>query len=142
MLWGISPDTGSVSVQEELEQLARNTLTDIIALRIKLGESTSDHIGLLVASREKIEAEVADEVYTTIKTKRVSGTSPWVAELRKSEAQLLSVLRLLHEVSGNQDGQDIRRVRIQTAREVARLMKAYPGISIDEVAAEVSKRAS
>lgn len=142
MLWGISPDTGSVSVQEELEQLARNTLTDIIALRIKLGEETSAHIGLLVASRERVSAEVADDVYTTIKTKRIAGTSPWVAELRKSEAQLLSVLRLLHEVSGNQDGQDIRRVRIQTAREVARLMKAYPGISIDEVAAEVSKRAS
>lgn len=139
VLWGISSDTRGLSVQEELEQLARNTLTDIIALRIKLGEDTKAHIGLLVASREKIEAEVGDEIYATVKTKRVSGTSPWVQELHKSEAQLIAVLRLLHEIAGDSGAQDIKRIRIQTAREVARLMKAFPGLTVDQVAAEVSR---
>lgn len=140
-LWGISPDTSGVSIQEELEKLARNKLTDITALRLKLGSESESHIGLLTDSREKTEAEVGEDVYTTIKTKKSSGVSPWVQELHKAEQELVQILRLLQEVTGGSEEVDTKRIRLQTAREVARLLKAFPGISVDEVAAEVSKRA-
>lgn len=140
-LWGISPDAGGVSVQEELEKLARNKIRDITALRIELGSDPEKYYGLLLDSREVTEAEVGDEVYTTVKKKHVSGTHPLVQELHKAEQELVQILRLLQEVSGGSDDGDIRRIRLQTAREAARLLKAFPGISVDEVAAEVSKSA-
>lgn len=140
-LWGISPDTGGISVEEELTKLARNKLTDITALRLKLGSEDS-HIGMLRESVEKTEQEVGDESYRTIKTKKSSGVSPWVKELHDAEKELVAILRLLQEVTGGTEEVDTKRLRMQTAREAARLLKAFPGISVDEVAAEVSKRAS
>lgn len=142
MLWGINPDTGGISVEEELTKLARNKITDITALRLKLGASSVDHIGMLTESREKTSAEVGDDVFVTLKVKRGAGTSPWVAELHKAEQELVVILRLLQEVTGGSEEVDTKRLRIQTAREAARLIKAFPGISVDQVAAEVSKRAS
>jgi hypothetical protein len=141
VLWGISPDAGSVSIEEELTRLARNKITDITALRLKLGVE-GKHIGLLRESREITEAEVGDDVFTTVRTKHLSGVSPWVQELHKAEAELVVIMRLLHEVTGGTEEVDVRRIRMQTARETARLIKAFPGISVDEVAAEISKRAS
>src|SRR5690242_12710320 len=58
-LWGISSDTGSISVEDELNKLARNKLTDIIALRLELSKDDKRHIGLLTDSKEVTEAEVA-----------------------------------------------------------------------------------
>lgn len=141
-LWGISEGAGSISVEAELTKLARNKLTDILALRIELGLNTRKHIGLLTASHEVTEAEVAEDVFTTVKRKRVSGVSPWVKELHEAEKELIAILRLLQEVTGGTEEIDLKRIRMQTARETARLMKAFPGIGVDEVAAEVSKRAS
>ena len=141
MLWGISPDTGSISVEEELNKLARNKLTDILALRLELSREGSKHIGMLLGSKEITEAEVAEDVFSTVKTKKLSGTSPWVQELHKAEQELIQILRLLQEVTGGTEETDVKRIRMQTAREAARLIKAFPGISVDEVAAEVSKRA-
>lgn len=141
-LWGISSDTGSFSVEEELTKLARNKVTDILALRLELSRENSRHIGLLTNSKETTEAEVADDVFLTVKTKRLSGTSPWVQELHKAETELVQILRLLQEVTGGTEEVDTRRIRMQTAREAARLLKAFPGMGVDEVAAEVSKRAS
>ena len=141
-LWGISSDTSGLSVEEELTKLARNKIVDILALRIELGGSPRKHIGLLTNSKEVTEAEVAEDVFSTVKTKRVSSTSPWVQELHKAEQELVQILRLLQEVTGGSEEVDTRRIRMQTAREAARLLKAFPGISVDEVAAEVSKRAS
>jgi len=141
-LWGISTDTSSLSVEDELRQLARNKITDIKALRILLSADTSKHIGLLTGSREVTDAEVGEDTYRTTKIKRLSGTSPWVQELHKAEVELVQILRLLQEVTGGTEEVDVRRIRMQTAREAARLLKAFPGISVDEVAAEVSKRAS
>lgn len=141
-LWGISPDTSGISIEDELNKLARNKLTDILALRLELSREGSKHIGLLLESREVTEAEVADDVFTTVKKKHQSGTSPWVAELHKAEQELVQILRLLQEVTGGTEEVDTRRIRMQTARETARLLKAFPGLGVDEVAAEVSKRAS
>lgn len=140
-LWGISTDAGSISVEEELTKLARNKLTDIIALRTHIS-SGGKHIGTLTSSIEDTEQEVGEETYQTRKTKKSPGVSPWVAELHKAEAELVQILRLLQEVTGGTDEVDTKRLRMQTAREAARLIKAFPGISVDEVAAEVSKRAS
>lgn len=140
-LWGISEDAGSISIVDELTKLARNKLTDILALRIELGKDTTQHIGLLTESRERTSAEVADDVYVTLKTKRSAGVSPWVVELHKAENELIAILRLLQEVTGGTEEVDVKRIRMQTAREAARLLKAFPGISVDEVAAEVSKKA-
>ena len=141
VLWGISPDTGGISVEDELNKLARNKVTDILALRIELGASPRKYYGMLLDSREVTEAEVGEDVYVTSKKKHVSGTHPLVQELHKAEQELVQILRLLQEVSGGTEEADVKRIRMQTAREAARLIKAFPGISVDEVAAEVSKRA-
>jgi hypothetical protein len=140
-LWGISTGAGSVSIKEELEKLARNKITDIVALRLELS-SDKKHIGLLLESREDSENEVGEQVYASTKRKHASGVSPWVIELHKAEMELLQILKLLQEVSGGTEAVDSRRLRMQTAREVARTLKAFPGISVDDVVAEVSKRAS
>lgn len=100
------------------------------------------HIGLLLESKEVTEAEVSDDVFTTVKKKHASGTSPWVTELHKAEMELITIFRLLQEVTGGTEEVDTRRIRMQTARETARLLKAFPGLGVDEVAAEVAKRAS
>lgn len=142
MLWGVSSGTGGISIESELTKLAKNKITDILALRLELSREGSKHIGMLLESKETTEAEVADDVFVTEKTKKSSGTSPWVAELHKAEQELIQILRLLQEVTGGSEEVDTKRIRIQTAREAARLLKAFPGISVDEVAAEVSKRAS
>jgi hypothetical protein len=141
-LWGISPDAGSISIEEELTKLARNKLADVLALRIELSREGSTHIGLMVESREITDSEVGEETYRTVKQKKSSSVSPWVAELHKAEQELVQIMRLLHEVTGGTEEVDVKRIRMQTAREAARLLKAFPGISVDEVAAEVSKRAS
>ena len=141
VLWGISPDTGAVSVEDELNSLARNKITDILALRIAIGENPRKHYGLLLDSKEVTEAEVAEDVFTTVKTKKSAGVHPLVNELHKAEQELVQILRLLQEVTGGSEEMDVKRIRLQTAREAARLIKAFPGISVDEVAAEVSKRA-
>ncbi|QFG04671.1 hypothetical protein SEA_CHICKENKING_1 [Microbacterium phage ChickenKing] len=137
-LWGISSDTSGLSVQEELEKLARNKLSDVLALRLHLGADPDKFYGLLVDSKEVTSSDLNGD---TRKTVRKSGVHPLVAELHKAEAELLAIFRLLQEVSGGTDDVDVRRIRMQTAREAARLLKAFPGISVDDVAAEVSKRA-
>lgn len=147
MLWGINPGTGSISVEEELTKLARNKLTDIIALRLKIsGDEVQRHIGHLTESSSMVEYDIVGTVQSKQGTQETrskrAGTSVWVQELHKAEVELLAILRLLQEVTGGTEEVDTRRIRMQTAREAARLLKAFPGISVDEVAAEVAKRAS
>lgn len=147
VLWGISSDTSGISVEQELTKLARNKLTDIMALRIKIsGDSVNKHIGTLTETHVVTEYDIEGTVQSKsgsqeTRTKRAA-TSVWVQELHKAEQELLAILRLLQEVTGGSEEVDTRRVRMQTAREAARLLKAFPGISVDEVAIEVSKRAS
>ena len=142
VLWGISSDTSGISVEDELQKLARNKITDVLALRIELGANPSQYYGMLLDSREITSAEVGEDIYVTSKKKHSSGVHPLVQELHKAEQELVQILRLLQEVTGGTEEVDTRRIRMQTAREAARLLKAFPGISVDEVAAEVSKRAS
>lgn len=145
-LWGINSDAGSISVEEELQKLARNKITDIIALRIKIsGESVDTHIGALTETQTLVRYDIEGTVQSkqgTQKTRtRRAGVSVWVQELHKAEMELVAILKLLQEVTGGTDEVDTKRLRIQTAREAARLAKAYPGMGVDEIAAEVSKRA-
>lgn len=144
-LWGISSDTGGISIEEELTKLARNKITDIIALRIELSQSGRKHIGTLTESHTQTEYDIEGTVQSKsgsqeTRVKRAA-VSPWVQELHKAEGELIQILRLLQEVTGGSEEVDTKRIRMQTAREAARLLKAFPGISVDEVAAEVSKRA-
>lgn len=144
-LWGIASDAGSdISIEAELRKLAKAKLTDILALRLKLGVESDKHIGLLVESTNYQEFDIEGTVQskTGSQKSRVkrSGTSPWVQELHKAEGELLQILKLLHEVTGGTDEVDLTRVRLQTAREAARILKSFPGISVDEVAMEVSRR--
>lgn len=146
-LWGIASDAGSVSVQAELEILARNKLADVNALRIKIsGDPIHQHIGRLTELITEVEYDIIGTVQSKEGTQRTvakrAGVSVWVQELHKSETELLAILRLLQEVTGDTSAEDTTRVRIQTAREAARLAKAFPGLSVDDIAAEVSKRAS
>lgn len=132
---------------DELNKLARNKLTDIVALRVKIsGDKVSRHIGQLTETHTITEYDILGTVQSKegtqeSRTKRAS-TSVWVQELHKAEAELLQIFRLLHEVTGTGDTeQDDTRVRMQVAREAARLMKGFPGMSVEDVAAEVGKRA-
>lgn len=146
-LWGISTDASSVSIVDELNKLARNKLTDIVALRVKIsGDRVSQHIGTLTDNVSQTEYDIEGTVQSKTGQQETSvrraGTSPWVQELHKTEAELLQIFRLLHEVTGPSDSeQDDTRVRMQVAREAARLMKGYPGMTVEAVAAEVGKRA-
>ena len=143
-LWGIAPEDDGVSVEAELQRLARNKMRDITALRIELGSDPDRYYGLLVESKVHEEFDIIGTVQSKegsqSKTVRRSGVHPLVEELHKAEQELLSILRLLQEVSGGTDDGDIQRIRMQTAREAARLLKAFPGISVDDVAMEVTKR--
>lgn len=146
-LWGISSDTSGLSVQEELEQLARNKRTDIIALRLKIsGDDVSQHIGMLSETVVNVDYDITGTVQSKEGTQKTrskrSGTSVWVQELHKTEMEYVAIMKLLQEVTGGNDQtQDIKRVRMQTARQAARIMKAFPGISVEDVAAEVAKSA-
>jgi len=147
VLWGISSDTSGISVEEELTKLARNKMTDILALRIKIsGDQVERHIGTLTESHTLVEYDIEGTVQSKsgtqeTKTKR-AGTSVWVQELHKAEMELVQILKLLQEVTGGTDEVDTRRLRLQTARETARLTKAFPGMSVDDIAAEVIRKAS
>lgn len=145
-LWGITPDAGSLSVEAELTKLARNKLTDVNALRIKIGAEPLKHIGRLVESDITTEYDIEGTVQSKSGNQRTiskrAGTSVWVQELHKTEMELVQILKLLQEVTGGTEEVDTRRIRLQTARETARLLKAFPGLGVDEVAAEVAKRAS
>lgn len=146
-LWGIAPGTSSLSVEEELTRLARNKLADVNALRIKISADPIHlHMGRLTETIAEVEYDIEGTVQSksgtqVTKTKR-AGTSVWVMELHKSEQELLAILRLLQEVTGDTTDGDTRRVRIQAARQAARLAHAFPGLSSDEIAMEVSKNAS
>ena len=146
-LWGVAPGAGSISIEEELNQLARNKLADVLALRIKITEDEAQaHIGRLVESVVVSEFDIQGTVQSkegsqTVKTRR-AGVSVWVQELHKAEAELLAIFRLLHEVTGGADEFDTKRLRMQTAREAARLMKAFPGMSVDDIATEIVRKAS
>ena len=145
-LWGISEDASSISVVDELNKLARNKLTDIAALRIKIsGDQVSRHIGRLTETVVQTEYDIVGTVQSkegqqeTVTKK--AGTSVWVQELHRTEAELIQILRLLHEVQGGGESEaDDTRVRMQVAREAARLMKGFPGMTVEAVAAEVGKR--
>lgn len=144
VLWGISPDTSGLSVEAELQKLARNKLADVTALRIKIsGDAINRHIGRLTETDTLAEYDIQGTVQSKEGTQRTivkkAGTSVWVQELHKAETELLAILRLLQEVTGGTEEVDTKRLRIQTARETARILKAFPGMSVDDVAAQVSK---
>lgn len=146
MLWGISAGAGSLSVEEELTKLARNKLADVTALRLKIsGDPIARHIGRLIETETEVEYDIEGTVQSKTGTQSTqvkrAGTSVWVQELHKAELELLAILRLLQDVTGGGDEQDLRRIRLQTARETARLMKAFPGMGVDEVALEVARKA-
>lgn len=127
-------------------RLARNKLADVNALRIKISaDPLSLHIGRLVETITEVEYDIQGTVQSKQGTQRTvgkrAGTSVWVQELHKSETELLAILRLLQEVTGESDPGDARRVTIQAARQAARLAKAFPGLSSDEIAMEVAKGA-
>jgi len=136
-LWGLSSNAGSISVEQELNKLAHNKITDITALRIELGSNPEKYQGMIVESYEETENEVNG--YTIKKVKR-NKVHPLVDELHRAEKELATILRMIKEVGGEVDDQQLERIRLQTARETARLVKSYPGMGIDEAAAEVTRR--
>lgn len=136
-LWGLSSNAGSISVEQELNKLAHNKITDITALRIELGSNPEKYQGMIVESYEETDNEVNG--YTIKKVKR-NKVHPLVDELHRAEKELATILRMIKEVGGEVDDQQLERIRLQTARETARLVKSYPGMGIDEAAAEVTRR--
>nr|DAK07722.1 MAG TPA: hypothetical protein [Caudoviricetes sp.] len=88
---------------------------------------------------ESYEETETEQGYTIKRVKR-NKVHPLVDELHKSEKELAAILRMIRELGGEVDQQAVDRIRLQTARETARLLKAYPGMGVDEAASEVTKR--
>ena len=93
-------------------------------------------MGSEMCIRDRTETE---QGYTIKRVKR-NKVHPLVDELHKSEKELAAILRMIRELGGEVDQQAVDRIRLQTARETARLLKAYPGMGVDEAASEVTKR--
>ena len=113
-------------------------MSDVRALRIRLGENANTHLGMVQRSITEVQGTPGEGGQTTTHSSRID----LVAELHRCERELLQMLRLAHEVNpSGTSSSDVERIRLQTARETARLMKAYPGLGVDEAAKEVARRA-
>lgn len=135
-LWSLSCDKNiDVDITKELKRLAKHKLTDITALRLELGANPEKYYGMLANSYEVSDSEGG----TKQTRKHKAGVHPLVIELHKAEAELVQILRLLQEVTGGTDAGDLLRLRAQSARRAAQILKAHPGISVDNVAREVSR---
>jgi len=125
-------------VGEELSKLINAKMSDVRALRIRLGEDVNTHLGMVQRSITEVQGTPAEGGQTTTHSSRID----LVAELHRCERELVQMLRLAHEVNpSGTSSSDVERIRLQTARETARLMKAYPGLGVDEAAKEVARRA-
>ena len=145
-LWAVPTDDASVDIVTELRRLADSKRRDILALRIELGIDPSEHIGMLddteVEEEFSIDGTVQSKYGGQSKRTKRAGVSPLVSELHKAEVELTQILRTLNEVDPvGTDAGDVARAAAQAARAAARLVKAYPGISVDDVALEVMKNA-
>jgi len=125
-------------VGEELSKLINAKMSDVRALRIRLGEDVNTHLGMVQRSITEVQGTPTEGGQTTTHSSRID----LVAELHRCERELVQMLRLAHEVNpSGTSSSDVERIRLQTARETARLMKAYPGLGVDEAAKEVARRA-
>jgi hypothetical protein len=125
-------------VGEELSKLINAKMSDVRALRIRLGENVNTHLGMVQRSITEVQGTPTEGGQITTHSSRID----LVAELHRCERELLQMLRLAHEVNpSGTSSSDVERIRLQTARETARLMKAYPGLGVDEAAKEVARRA-
>ena len=123
---------------EELSKLINAKMSDVRALRIRLGEDVNTHLGMVQRSITEVQGTPTEGGQTTTHSSRID----LVAELHRCERELVQMLRLAHEVNpSGTSSSDVERIRLQTARETARLMKAYPGLGVDEAAKEVARRA-
>lgn len=137
-IWDIPTDASPVLVGEELSKLINAKMSDVRALRIRLGENANTHLGMAQRSITEVQGTPGEGGQITIHSSRID----LVAELHRCERELLQMLRLAHEVNpSGASSSDVERIRLQTARETARLMKAYPGLGVDEAAKEVARRA-
>lgn len=126
-----------VSAAEALQDLITARMADAQAIREWLAHN--EGVGLLVDTDEVVDADGGYAVGANRKrvVKRLR-THPLVDELHKAEADVAKWLGQLALVTGEQvtDAQ-VRLQAGQVARAAARLAKAYPGISVDDVAREV-----
>ena len=137
-IWDIPTDASPVLVGEELSKLINAKMSDVRALRIRLGEDATTHLGMVQRSITEVQGTPGEGGQTTTHSSRID----LVAELHRCERELLQMLRLAHEVNpSGTSSSDVERIRLQTARETARLMKAYPGLGVDEAAKEVARLA-
>lgn len=140
VLWGISTGAGSLSVETELRKLIKQKLADIQAIRIELSKNPEQYYGMMLDSKEESISSSEhfgseDKIVTTHR----NSVHPLVTELHKAENEVLAMLKTLQGITGSTDEIDTQRLKQQTARQVARLMRAYPGLSIDEISKEVSR---
>lgn len=126
-----------VAAAEALQDLIAARMADAAAIREWL--SRNEAVGLLVDTDEVVDADGGQAVGASRKrvVKRLR-THPLVEELHKAEADVAKWLSQLALMTGEQlsDAQ-VRLQAGQVARAAARLAKAYPGISVDDIAREV-----
>ena len=142
VLWGLdSGGSSAVNAKEELATLIRNKRRDITAIRATIEEDPSTYYGMLPDTQEIVHTSTMDGSggSRVKRATRKQQIHPLVGELHKAEMELLRMLRLLTEVEGSSELQDTQMLQRQAARQAARIMRAYPGISVEDVAKEVSR---
>ncbi len=133
----VGKEAKKVAAAEALQDLISARMVDAQAIRVWL--SQNDGVGLLVDTDEVVDADGGQAVGASRKrvVKRLR-THPLVEELHQAESDVAKWLGQLALMTGEQltDAQ-VRLQAGQVARAAARLAKAYPGISVDDVAREV-----
>lgn len=126
-----------VAAADALQDLITARMADAQAIRVWLSQHES--VGLLVDTDEVVDADGGQAVGASRKrvVKRLR-THPLVDELHRAEADVAKWLGQLALMTGEQLSEaQVRLQAGQVARAAARLAKAYPGISVDDVAREV-----
>lgn len=127
-LWGCA-DSTPATIQDDLYKLINQKRNDIIALRIELSKNPAQYYGLLTDT-------ITESGDDSVVTKKLQ-THPLVQELHKSEQELLDLLKLLQTIEDPQQSSDM--FVFQLANQMARILKAYPGLSAENAAKEVLK---
>lgn len=130
-LWGCASSTPA-TIQDDLYKLISQKRNDVVALRIELSKNPEQYYGLLTDTITESDNE-------SVVTKKLQ-VHPLVNELHKSEQELLELLKLLQTIEDPQQSSDM--FVFQLANQMARILKAYPGLSAENAAKEVLKNVS
>lgn len=130
-LWGISEEATDHELKSELHNLLESKLQDATAIRVHLSRE-KNAVGLMLD-----EVSDSSESYREVERLRVH---PLVKELHSVEKDIVDIIKVLHSMNPEVVDENTKKmISMQASRKAARILKAYPGISVDSVALQVAK---